>query len=404
MNVLDKSAIRDCTSCQLCATVCAHKAIKIEVNENGFYRPVINTNLCNDCSLCTKICYKFDETLKITTTEQLSRQKLYSAWSNDDQLIKSTTSGGIGDLLAHELLKEGYKIVGCVYNDDKVRAEHRIATNELDLIPFRGSKYIQSYTFDALKEVVKNCRNEKYAIFGTPCQIYALNKIAEMKKNRDNFFFVDLYCHGTPSLHVWKKFQDNIKKTLSIKHFDRVEFRSKLEGWGGRYLIAIYVDGKIVFRSKKNLKGFYELFFSDQVLNDGCNKCLLRSTHEYTDIRLGDFWGKKYLDNYRGVSAVSIITERATNLFEKIKKQDVTTEPCDYSEFLPFQSWGKIHNPRPISRTAILLSLKDPKQTIYDACNALHKTQPLKIKLVRYTKNILALFPIRAVNMLKKIM
>lgn len=403
MNILDKSAIRDCTSCQMCGAVCPKDAITIELNQDGFYRPVVDLEKCIDCGLCTKVCYKFDKEVKVTTPEQLKEEKLYSAWSNDDELVKNTTSGGIGDLLAHELLKEGYKVVGCVYNDDKIRAEHRIATTEDELIPFRGSKYIQSYTFDALKEVVKNYRKEKYAVFGTPCQIYALNKIAEQKKVRDNFFFVDLYCHGTPSLHIWTKFQNDIKSRLNLKHFDRVDFRSKIGGWGGFYVVVVVVDGKPVFKSKKNLKGFYDLFFCDQVLNDGCNECMLRSTHEYTDIRLGDFWGKKYLDNYRGVSAVSVITDRAVALFNKIQKQNVTTARCVYSEFLPYQSWGKKHQPRPESRNAVLDSLKDPKQSIYDACDALHSTEPLKVKLVRYAKNVLKLFPLWFVNNLKKI-
>lgn len=403
MNVLDKSAIRECTSCQLCATMCAHNAIKIELNADGFYRPVIDEDLCTDCGLCTRVCYKFDEQLKITTSEQLSEQKLYSAWSNDDQLVKNTTSGGIGDLLAHELLKEGYKVVGCVYNDDKVRAEHKIATTEEDLIPFRGSKYLQSYTFDTLKAVVRNCKNEKYAVFGTPCQIYALSKIAEIKKVRNNFFFIDLYCHGTPSLHIWTKFQNDIKSRLNLIHFDRVDFRSKIGGWGGSYILAVIVDGKTVFKSKKNLKGFYELFFCDQVLNDGCNECQLRGTHEYTDIRLGDFWGGKYLNNDRGVSGVSVITERAATLFVKIMQQDVTISRCEYSEFLPYQSWGRAHNPKAESRKAILNSLKDPNQGIYDACDALHRTQPFKVKLVRNAKNILALLPVPVVNNIKTI-
>lgn len=401
MNILDKSAKRECTSCQLCATMCARDAIKIELNEDGFYRPIVDADKCTDCGLCTKVCYKFDENVKITTTEQLANTQLYSAWSNDDELVRNTTSGGIGDLLAHELLKQGYKVVGCVYNDEKVRAEHRIATAEEELIPFRGSKYIQSYNFDALKEVVKNCRQEKYAVFGTPCQIYALSRIADMKKVRDQFVFVDFYCHGCPSLHMWTKYQDYIKKSKNLDHFDRVDFRSKAAGWGA-FNVVVVVDGKPVFKSKKNLRGFYELFFCDQVLNDGCNECQLRGTLEYTDIRMGDFWGKKFLDNTRGVSGISVVTERGREIFESVMKQDMTANLSDYKEFLPYQSYGKFHHPRPASRKAILDSLRDPRQDVFDAVRALHANQPLKVKLIRYAKNVLALFPLKVTNTIKR--
>ena len=401
MNILDKSAKRECTSCQLCATMCAHDAIKIVLNDDGFYRPVVDGKKCTDCGLCTKICYKFDEDVKITTPEQLAKTQLYSAWSNDDDLVRNTTSGGIGDLLAHELLSQGYKVVGCVYNDEKVRAEHRIATMEEELIPFRGSKYIQSYNFDAFKEVVKNCKKEKYAVFGTPCQIYALSKIAEMRKVRDQFVFVDFYCHGCPSLHVWTKYQDYIKETKKLDHFDRVDFRSKAAGWGAFYVVVV-VDGKPVFKSKKNLSGFYELFFCDQVLNDGCAECLLRGTLAYTDIRMGDFWGKKFLNNTRGVSGVSIVTDRGRKIFDKVMKNDVTATLCDYKDFLPYQSYGKFHHPRLAARKAILESLKDSKQDVWDAVCALHANQPLKVKFVRYAKNVLAIFPLEVTNAIKK--
>ena len=404
MNILDKSAKRECTSCQLCATMCARDAIKIILNDDGFYRPVVDADKCTDCGLCAKICYRFDEELKITTPEQLANTQLYSAWSNNDELVRNTTSGGIGDLLAHELLSQGYKVVGCVYNDEKVRAEHRIATTEEKLIPFRGSKYIQSYNVDAFKEVVKNCKKEKYAVFGTPCQIYALSRIAEIKKVRDQFVFVDLYCHGCPSLHVWTKYHDYIKKTKKLDHFDHVEFRSKVAGWGTFYVVAVVVDGKLVFKSKKNLSGFYELFFCDQVLNDACAGCLLRGTLAYTDIRIGDFWGKKYLKNTRGVSGVSVVTDRGIKLFNKVMKNDITATLCDYKDFLPYQSYGKFYHPRPAARLAILKSLKDNNKDVWDAVRVLHATQPFKARLTRYAKNILALFPITVTNAIKKFM
>lgn len=402
MNITDKSALRECTSCQLCATMCSRGAIKIELSEMGFYRPVVDADKCTDCGLCTKVCYKFDAGVRMTTKKQLSETDFYSAWSNDDAIVKSTTSGGIGDLLAHVLLKEGYKVVGCAYDDKKARAEHRIASSAEDLLPFRGSKYIQSYTFDALKEVVKTCREEKYAVFGTPCQIYALSKIAEMKKCRDNFFFVDLYCHGCPSLLAWQKYLKYIKAKEGFDSFDKVEFRSKTLGWGA-FCVSFYKKGKLIFNSSRNLHGFYELFFCDQILNDGCHECQLRGTHEYTDIRLGDFWGKKYLNNTRGVSGVSIVTVKAKSVFDKIKASDVTVDACKYEEFLPYQSWGKVHHPITRARSEILASLGDPSQDVWDAINALHRNRPLKAKISWGAKEVLAFFPLKFVNLLKRL-
>lgn len=40
MNITDDSALRACTSCQMCAAVCNHNAIEIHLNRDGFYRPL----------------------------------------------------------------------------------------------------------------------------------------------------------------------------------------------------------------------------------------------------------------------------------------------------------------------------------------------------------------------------
>ena len=401
MNILDNTTLSNCTSCGVCASVCAKVAIDMELDNNGFYRPMINTDLCVDCGLCTTVCYKYDEDVKMTLSEGLKDKPLYSAWSNDDELVKQTTSGGIGDLLAHQLLKEGYKVVGVVYNEDKTRAEHRVAEGEEDLYGFRGSKYIQSYTYEAFKMVVANCQKEKYAVFGTPCQIYALNKLATKRKVRDNFLFIDLFCHGCPSIFVWTKYQTRIKKKLGIERFDKVIFRSKTKGWG-IFKVEVVVDGKPVIINEKSNDNFYELFFSDQVLNEACQDCKLRSTLEYTDIRLGDFWGKKYLNNYKGVSAISLVTTRGWETFDSIKEK-ITLANCDYQDFLPWQSWGKTYSVNTEIRKAIINSLNNPQENIVDAIRVLRKKLPFINNIMRLAKCTISFLPLQLINTLKRI-
>lgn len=400
MNILDISSVRKCTSCGACGAVCPKDAIKIVLDKEGYYRPVVNAEKCVDCGLCVKVCYKFDEQLKVSTEEDINRKKLYSAWSNDATLLKQTTSGGIGDLLARQLIEDGYKVVGVVYNEDKTRAEHRIASTMKDTLPFRGSKYIQSYTVDALKEVMMTAKNEKYAVFGTPCQIYALNRFATQRNIRGNFMFVDLYCHGCPSMLVWTKYQQRMREKYGVKHFDHVNFRSKIRGWG-TFNVVMKSDGKTYFSNKASDDGFYELFFSDQVLNECCNDCKLRGTLEYTDIRLGDFWGKKFLGNRTGVSAVSVATENGAALFEMIKGR-IAYDECSYSECLPYQSWNLTYKTNEQLRGLLLESLMKEEDSIVDVVKILHQRQPLKRKLKRYVKNALRPLPVGVTLFLKR--
>lgn len=401
MNITDKSNINPCTSCQLCGAVCNRQAIQIRLDAEGFYRPYVDSNLCNNCGLCTLVCYKFDTNIYMTSDEGLHNKPLYAAWSNDDEIVKNTTSGGIADLLAHKLLEEGYKVAGVVYNEEKTRAEHRIAETKDELKQFRGSKYIQSYTFDAFKEIVANYRKEKYAVFGTPCQIYALNRLVTKRGVRDNFFFVDLYCHGCPSLYAWTKYQADIKRKIGLSSFDKVEFRSKVYGWGSYYIARMSANGKVVFTSKKANDMFFELFFSDQILNEACHNCKVRSTLEYTDIRLGDFWGNKYIYNNRGVSAVSLSSKVAIELFEKIT--DVSKIKSAYTDLHPFQSWKKSYTPDYNCRTKVLESLNDNNTSIYDVIMVLRSNQGIKASVKRIIKNTLALFPVGLIKIIKNI-
>lgn len=402
MNINDANILHECTSCQLCAAVCPKDAISIQLNKEGFYRPFIDSERCIDCGICVKVCYKYDSKLNMTTQQGAEEKKLFAAWAKDDALVKQTTSGGLGDLLARELVKEGYKVVGVIYNEDKTRAEHRIASSLEETISFRGSKYIQSYTFTAFKEVIATSTAQKYAVFGTPCQIYALNRFVERKKVRDNFIFIDLYCHGCPSLHIWTKYQKHVKEILGIRKFDKVEFRSKLKGWGGRYAMTMTKDDKVVFVNSPKNDGFFELFFCDQALNDACADCKLRTTLEYTDIRIGDFWGKKFLDNHRGVSAVSIVTAKGEQLFNSILNQ-VDFSECSHWELLPNQSWGKTYHPDSNIRKAILDSLSNPNETITDAVRAFRQRQGLKGTIVRLVKDVLYYLPQSVTTFLKKI-
>ena len=56
MNIIDNSAIRPCTSCQVCSAVCNSMAIDIRLNEDGFYRPYVDADKCTGCGLCVKNC------------------------------------------------------------------------------------------------------------------------------------------------------------------------------------------------------------------------------------------------------------------------------------------------------------------------------------------------------------
>lgn len=402
MNINDKSALRACTSCQMCAAVCAKNAITIQLNEDGFYRPYIDEDKCVDCGLCTKVCYKFDANVKVTNTDALDKLKVYSAQYKSASILEKVTSGGVADALAKELVKQGFVCIGVTYNDDRHRAEHVIASTVGETDAFRGSKYIQSYSLDAFKSLVKNARTTKFAIFGLPCHIYAAHQFLSRRNLRDNCLLIDLFCHGCPSMLVWNKYEQKIKTQVKNKKFDEVQFRSKVRGWGTFYVVVVVVEGVRAFISSPKQDEFYSLFFSDHVLNDACSDCKLRSTMEYTDIRLGDFWGKRFLNDRKGVSAVAITSERGQMLFETIKDKFVTAL-SDMSEVLVKQSYGKIYHPNLELRKNMLEALRDDNKTLKDVVDLYYSKQGLTLKAKKWLKTINWYLPFDLTRLLKRL-
>ncbi len=393
MNILDSSAKRECTSCQMCAAVCAKNAISISLDIDGFYRPAVDENACVDCGLCTKVCYKFEPDIEEYGKDKLKTTILYGASAKQNDVVSNTTSGGIADLLTRQLIEDGYKCVGVAYDSKIDKPVDRIETTKEGIINFRGSKYVQSYTLDAFKEIVKTCKNEKYAVFGTPCHIFALDKYLRQRAVRDNYILIDLYCHGCPSMNVWSKYVNEVKQLTGSTKIENANFRSKVRGWGNFY-VALKVYGDSTYYSDNRRNEFFDLFFSDQVLNEACNNCKLRSTLEYTDIRLGDFWGKQYVLNTKGVSAVSLVSENGKKLFEKIADK-VSYKEEQYEDFLPWQSWEKSHHPKEKLRIDLLSQLRDENITLRESINTIYRQQSLKRKLSRYAKNIVHMMPLK---------
>ena len=401
MNIEDKNILRECTSCQVCGAVCPKEAIHIELNKDGFYRPIIDQDKCIDCGICLKACYKYDEQISITTEEKLKDIPVYAASAKDDDVLSNTTSGGVADILCKHLIGEGYQCVGVRYDQEKDIAINTIASTQKETDAFRGSKYIQSFTYPAFKELLGKKVDGKYAVFGTPCHIYALDRHLRRIKKREQFLLIDIFCHGCPSLTIWKKYVKELHQTTQGEVLEQIKFRSKYRGWGN-FCVSAEKDQKTVYASKKINDAFYTLFFSNLALNDSCRDCKLRSTFEYTDIRLGDFWGKAYGMNHTGVSVVVPVSESGKKVFEQIKPLlDINVH--QHQDYLPYQSYGKDYTFNSQRREKLLSLINDEKAELKEAVRYYYQTQPLTVKIKRHIKNLILLMPNGVISVFKKL-
>lgn len=379
-NILEKNHDK-CTSCGSCEAVCPKEAIKLYLNDEGFYQPKLDEEKCINCGLCKQTCIKFQI---VENTNTNTNVEVYSAKNKNKDILKKSSSGGVSYELMKKCIEKGYKVVGVSYDYEGDIAITKIVDNKINLKQFFGSKYMQSYTVEALKEIIKNSK-EKYAIFGTPCQIFSLSKYAERKKIRDNFLFIDIFCHGCPSLNLWKKYLESQKRICDVNKFDEIEFRSKCHGWHEYGYKFYYKENMKISDISKN--EFNEIFFDKNVFNKACYGCKIRSNFDYCDIRLGDFWGKIYDNDLEGVSAVVLSTQKGKEIFKDIYEKFVIKEHF-LNEVLVSQSCSKEHIENKELREKILKLLK-ADLSMEEIVKEYRKTYSLKKKIRKKIINIL---------------
>lgn len=323
------SGTHDCYGCGVCALVCSKKIIEIRLNDNGFYEPYItNSHLCSDCGLCVEVCSFFHDDLSANSSIIMS----YAAWSKDNVVRRKCSSGGVGFEVGRSLIDQGYQVLGCRYNVVENRAEHYVASTVEELIPSIGSKYIQSYTVDGLKQID---RKKKYLITGTPCQIDSFRRYIKKFRCEDNFVLMDFFCHGVPSMLLWNKYV--LWAERQVGKLTYVSWRNKFTGWHDSWAMAI--DGEkhggpvnwhdsynmLISEKKSHLNSkrsngdyFYHFFLNDSCLGRACYKnCKFKGIQTSADIRIGDLWGNLYQNNEEGISAVVAVTQRGQDILGK---------------------------------------------------------------------------------------
>lgn len=327
------SDIHNCYGCGVCSASCARNLISMRLNKNGFYEPyVTDISRCTNCGICLEVCAYVHNEIALENYQVSA----WAAWSNNDKVRKKCSSGGIGFEIGKQLLEQGYKAVGCRYNVAKERAEHFIAITVNEYIQSIGSKYIQSYTEEAFKNINKK---EKYLVTGTPCQIDSFRRMIRKYKCEDNFILLDFFCHSVPSILAWKAYLKKYKK--QIGQITYASWRNKFEyGWHDSWIIGlngekfsepiINANNSLLEEQPCKIKSrwsqgdlFYKLFLGDLCIGTQCQlNCKYKYNKSSADIRIGDLWGKTYKNDEKGVSALISFTEKGKEIIKNLK--DVT--------------------------------------------------------------------------------
>lgn len=298
-----------CCGCGACELICFNNCIIMELDEEGFYYPVLNEERCTNCGLCRTHCPIIQET---RNPDVLSA---YGLIHKDKNVTDDSASGGAFTAISEYVLSKGGVIFGCAFNEN-IEAVTVSIENYQDLHLLRGSKYVQCNTNKQYYNIKTILESGRYVLYcATPCQIAGLK--AYLKKEYEKLILVDLFCHGTPSPGLFKKYI----LWLGKEHngiISEYSFRDKRYGWGTKGHFC--TDKEFVLYG---YDPYYYSFLMGKTYRPVCYECKYATANRTGDITIGDFWG---IENHHpsintkdGVSAVLINTSKGHAVFQEIK-------------------------------------------------------------------------------------
>ena len=310
--------VKNCSSCGACANICAQGAITMQLDNEGFYRPVVDSTKCVKCGQCEKTCPWENEVLN--PNESFKVPETVAAYALDEKIRIQSSSGGVFTVLAEKILDEGGVVVG-VAQQSSIRFGHIVVDNKADLAKLRGSKYVQAdvgIIYRNVRELLKTGR--KVLFSGTPCQVAGLYAVLGKMAQSTDLITVDIVCHGVPSVKVFEKYSNELEQTFKSS-LERVVFRDKDSGWNSYSLQYQFENGKNFVESSER-SVYIQLFLKNISQNISCADCRYRKLPRIADITLGDFWGiSNYhpeMDDNKGTSVVLLNTESGKKLFHSV--------------------------------------------------------------------------------------
>ena len=324
-----------CTGCGACANICSKQCLRLEPDDEGFFYPKYDDANCIECGLCEKACHV------VTPHEHPSpsRDRFFLYHSNEASLLQASSSGGAFTLFANWVLSQGGVVFGSRYNGDRECLEV-FSTDETSLASLRKSKYLESYTGSAFSEIRKQLQSRRRVLYcGTPCQVRGLKQyLATTHTKTDLLLTMDFACHGVPSNDYFRQFKHMFerkgKKVVDVD-FRHKDFSKPNMMWHNMTLRLGFSDGsEKVFPRYYYYYYYYEPFLNNLFLRKSCYQCDI-ALHSDADVSLGDFWGinkhRKELDDNKGMSFISINSERYLSLWVELSKEG-------FSEPLPFEA------------------------------------------------------------------
>ena len=165
--------------------------------------------------------------------------------------------------------------------------------------------------------------------------IYKLNSISDTI-----YDMAESYREAAATILTEDELKEQEKK--NIDKITNVNFRDKKYGWHN-FVLKIQNKNNTIY-NKSERDNFYKIFFDNILLNPSCRECELRKKKSSADIRLGDFWGEIYENDYKGVSAILILSNKGKMIINKISNNIEIIKKENLEEMLKYQSTKNYRN------------------------------------------------------------
>lgn len=321
-----------CIGCGLCAAQCKSDAIKMKMNQFGFYTANVDDSYEVDEDIINVCPFNPNPNDKVKTENEIASLFLneakkkhkkighyintYAGYSIKHRLTSS--SGGIATYTLIELMRRGeiQHVISVKTGSSTAHYQYMISSSIDELTNAAKTKYYPVTLADALKNVTK--LKGKIAIVGVACFIKAV-RLAQVQDpifNDKVGFLIGIICGGVKSAFFAEYLSS--KAGVSANEFTQPEFRIKdIDSTASDYSYGCLDKDKKQQTIKMREVG--DMWGTGLFKANACDYCDDVTT-ELADLSLGDAWLEPYSNDGRGTSV--LVTR--SNLAENIIKAGIT--------------------------------------------------------------------------------
>lgn len=343
MNNIETICEKDnCTGCGACVSVCSQKCVLYEEDALDNIYPKIDQKKCVKCGQCRRVCPE------LNPVPSYNIKKCYAAWSGDPAIKENSASGGIASELYLYLIKNGYKVAGAMWSDQRVI--FKISENIEDVSKFRNSKYVFSSVGACYEEISKLLKEGKKIFFvGLPCQVAAVKNYCKVTNADDsNLILADLVCHGVMASQYLISHVKSIEKKRG-KRTEEIFFRDPQFGTCMFYF-TLHDKKGIFYKKQVKSNDCYQIAYHKALsYRENCYHCKYACRNRNGDLSLCDFTAVGTLGEFEytneNVSCVMVNTNKGEKLWYEIlasgrvwAEERPIEEITDYEKQLNFPS------------------------------------------------------------------